>query len=55
MWLLYLHTLGDANDICVSFSYHSRLASECADSPANYHVLLIITDGVICDLEATKV
>ena len=32
-----------------------RLASECKDSPSNYHVLLIITDGVICDLEATKV
>ena len=33
----------------------SRLASDCKDSPTNYHVLLIITDGVICDLEATKV
>lgn len=32
----------------------ARLARECEDSPSNYHVLLIITDGVICDLEATK-
>ena len=32
----------------------ARIASLHKDSPTNYQVLLIITDGIITDMEATK-
>ena len=32
----------------------SRLARAYKENPVNYQVLLIITDGIICDMEATK-
>merc|ERR1719151_213702 len=32
----------------------ARVARSFKENPVNYQVLLIITDGVICDMEATK-
>merc|ERR1719493_123526 len=32
----------------------AQFARAFKDNPVNYQVLLIITDGIICDMEATK-
>jgi len=32
----------------------AKFARACNDNPNNYQVLLIITDGVICDMDSTK-
>ena len=42
------------HDIKIDFRHISRFASSYQRDPTNYFVLLIITDGVITDLDDTK-